>query len=244
MNQNFNNPVKEFFDRPFYLERGRHVIEVREMVLRELLGEVNHAKILDLGCGDGSLSIPFLNPTNELTMVDLSPRMIEIAGGRIPDHMRDRVNLINAPIDQIESLESYDIVICVGLLAHVPSIDAAIKKIAQCMKLGAVAVIEFTPNPNPIGKFLLPYYMLRRFLAGDQQGYTTNKMPLKQLMQITLSHGLSLTRVRRHLFPIPTMGFWPYGWIRRYVRFTFNNSIFSRIGTEHIMLFTKIKHVE
>jgi 2-polyprenyl-3-methyl-5-hydroxy-6-metoxy-1,4-benzoquinol methylase len=240
MNQ-YYEPVKDFFDRPFYLERGRYVIENRILLLRDLLGEVNHAKILDLGCGDGSLSIPFFNATNKFTLVDLSPRMIELAGESIPEYMRDRVKLINAPIDDIESLESYDIVICVGLLAHVPSIDAAINKIAQCMKPGALAVIEFTPNPNPIGKLFLPYYKLRKLLIGDEQGYSTNKIPLKQLLKMASSHSLRFTKQRRHFFPIPTLSRWPSSWVQTYVRFTLKNPIFSRIGTEHIMLFTKLK---
>jgi ubiquinone/menaquinone biosynthesis C-methylase UbiE len=239
MNQH-HDPVREFFNQPFYLERGRYVIEVREIVLRELLGEVNNKRILDLGCGDGSLSIQFLNTSNELTMVDISPRMIEIARARIPDQMRDRVRLINAPIDQFQAIDQYDIVICVGVLAHVPSIGEAIKKIEQCLKPGGTAVIEFTANPNPIGKFLLPYYWLRRFFTGNLQGYKQNQMPLMQLVRIFLSHGLSLKKDRRHLFPVPTMRWWPNKWFRRYVRFTSDSPIFLRIGTEHIMLFTKI----
>ena len=131
--------VKNFFDQPFYLERSRRVIAIRSMIVQEFLGPIDHSQILDLGCGDGSLSIPLLRETNEVTMVDLSSRMLEIAASRIPAELRNRVQLINLPLQDFLPSTPYDVVLCIGVLAHVPSIEGAIEKIAQCLRPGAVA---------------------------------------------------------------------------------------------------------
>ncbi|HAF00056.1 MAG TPA: hypothetical protein DCO68_05555 [Methylophilaceae bacterium] len=234
--------VTEFFNSPHYLENGRSIIENRIFILKEFLGELSNVKILDLGCGDGSLSSAFFNTSNQFTLVDISPRMLEIAKSKLPNHMINKVELINSPIENINTNDDYDVVICVGLLAHVPSIDDALKKVSESMKDKAYAVIEFTPNPNPYEKFLLPYYILRKKLFGHSMGYQTNKMSLKRLIQLANNHNLQLIKTRRHYFPIPTISRWPKKLIATYIRFTLHSNLFSKFGTEHIMLLKKNDH--
>lgn len=231
--------VKSFFDQPFYLERSRRVIAIRSMILQEFLGPIDDSRILDLGCGDGSLSIPLLRERNEVTMVDLSSRMLEIAASRIPAEQRDRVQLINMPLDEFEPSTRYDVVLCIGVLAHVPSIEGAIAKIAQCLKSGAVAVVEFAPNPGALASLFLPYYAVRTLFSRDVQGYRTNRMSLERLLHIAASHGLTLRGKRRHSFPLPGMAFWPDRVLQRYTMLTLKSRLLSKIGVEHIMLFTK-----
>ena len=231
--------VKRFFDGPFYLERGRHIIRIRAMVVQEFLGDVHGMRMLDFGCGDGSLSIPFLEKVNALTLVDLSPRMLELAEARIPDHLRAKAELVNAPLEGFEPGAAYDIIICVGVLAHVPSIDATLAKVASCLKPGGMAVLEFAPNPNPLGGILSPYYALRRVFSGVKPAYSTNKMPLAQLLLAAEKHGLHLQKLRRHSFPLPGMGRWSKELLYKYALCTLNNPLLSKIGVEHLMLFKK-----
>lgn len=231
--------VREFFDRPFYLERGRPIIEARSIIVRELLGKVDQARILDLGCGDGSLSIPLLGEARELTLIDLSTRMLEIAESRISEGLRSKVGFFNGPLSEFTPKAPYDVVLCVGVLAHVPDIEGAIRKISECLEPGSRTVIEFTPNPNPLGKFLFPYYWIRRKLARDQMRYTTNKIPLALLLKIASRHGLELLSMKRHYFPLPTIALWPQRWLYAYTVFARKNRLMSCIGTEHVMLFRK-----
>jgi 2-polyprenyl-3-methyl-5-hydroxy-6-metoxy-1,4-benzoquinol methylase len=231
--------VKNFFDQPFYLEGSRHMIAIRLMIVQDLLGAVDHARILDLGCGDGSLSIPLLREMNDVTMVDLSSRMLEIAASRIPAHARNRVHFINMPLHEFVPPAPYDVVLCIGVLAHVPSIEGTMEKIAQCLKPGAVALVEFRPNPDPLASLLSPYYAVRKLFFRNPQGYRTNEMSLKRLLHIAACNGLTLRRKRRHSFPVPGMAFWSHRCLYRYTLFTLNNRFLSKLGIEHIMLFTK-----
>jgi 2-polyprenyl-3-methyl-5-hydroxy-6-metoxy-1,4-benzoquinol methylase len=231
--------VKEFFNRPVYLDKGRFLIEVRASLVRDLVGRIPRGRIVDLGCGDGSISIPFLSEANELTLVDLSERMLGLAADRIPEQARQRVRLVNASLGDFEPPAPFDLAICVGVLAHVRDIDEAAKKIAQCVHVGGAAIVEFTPNPNPLAKVLFPYYWLRGVRRGSVQGYETNKMPLAQLLVIFKRHGLELAVLRRHFFPLPTMAWWSQRLLSRYAVFATRSRLVSRIGTEHLMLFKK-----
>jgi 2-polyprenyl-3-methyl-5-hydroxy-6-metoxy-1,4-benzoquinol methylase len=236
--------VQEFFNRPDYLERTPYRGVVRAVIVREMLGALEHARILDLGCGDGSISIPLLGDNNELTLVDFSTRMLGIAAERVPDHQRARVSVTHAAVHEFKPSSPYDVVICLGVLAHVPSIEDALSKIAECLKPGGRAIVELTPDPLGFKKILLPYYALRRVFSktpGFSKGarYQLNRMDASQLVEIAASRGLTLRSVRRHSFPLPGMSFWPDRWLRRYTLFTLRNRLFSRFGLEHVMLFTR-----
>ena len=66
--------VRERFEEPeFYLGKPFGVA-VRALVVRRLLGHVEGAAVLDIGCGDGSLSLQFASAGNRLTLIDLSRR--------------------------------------------------------------------------------------------------------------------------------------------------------------------------
>jgi ubiquinone/menaquinone biosynthesis C-methylase UbiE len=231
--------VREFFDRPAYLERGRFLIDVRAILVRDLIGPTAHARILDLGCGDGSISVPLLTLVNELTLVDLSPRMLELASARIPNRLRSRTQVVNAALTDFPPAGTYDLVLCIGVLAHVNNIDAAVAKIAQCLEPGGSAIVEFTPVPNPWRRLLFPYYWIREIHRGTPMGYQTNKVPMPQILQTFKHHGLDLVRVKRHFFPLPTMAWWPQRWLYRYALSAAKSRLGSIIGTEHIMLFAK-----
>src|SRR6266550_8275118 len=71
--------VKTFFDNTDVYLRKSFGVSVRSFVVRSLLGELEGSAILDLGCGDGSISLQYLSPTNRITLVDLSGKMLERA---------------------------------------------------------------------------------------------------------------------------------------------------------------------
>ena len=234
------NLTKDFFDSPYYLKHGRKVIELRAHIIKEIVGNVDGKKILDLGCGDGSLSIPLLNEKNSLTLVDLSSRMIEIANSKIHDNFKNKVNLINLSLDEFTTNAKHDIVICVGVMAHVPSIEAAFTKIASCLAQNGIAIVEYTSNPNPVGRFFKPYYHLKKIFSNTVDGFNAkNLMKMSEFEFIANECGLTILKRRRHLFPVPSMRFWPSPWVNRYVQFTSANSLFSKIGVEHIIILGK-----
>jgi 2-polyprenyl-3-methyl-5-hydroxy-6-metoxy-1,4-benzoquinol methylase len=231
--------VKRYFEGSQYLECSHDRIVIRSMIVEDFLGHVRGAQILDIGCGDGSLSLPLLAPSNHLTLVDISSMMIERARQRVPAALRGNVTLINDSFEAIGDAERFDVVLCVGVIAHVPSVDALFAKIAAVLKPGGRLVVETTPNPYPIGKLLAPYYWLRGLVAGRAASHARNKVRVDELTARAAAAGLRPRRAVRYSFPLPGMSHWPQSLKLRYTLFTLRSPIMSRFGSEHVLLYCR-----
>ncbi|MFL5244656.1 MAG: class I SAM-dependent methyltransferase [Gemmataceae bacterium] len=106
--------------------------------------QVKNPRILDLGCGPGSLVNHLRQvPGAQLTGVDLVPEMIRAAQERYPD--------VNFLVDDAESLsfpdESFDLVLCSGMLHHLPTLDMAMHEILRVLKPNGLFVAR-EPNED------------------------------------------------------------------------------------------------
>lgn len=228
--------VKIFFDRPDYLKNSSDRIAIRSQIVKQFLGERSGVKILDIGCGDGSLSLPLLNESNHITLVDISDQMIAQARKNIPAPLIQNVALINGSFELVSEDSRFDIILCVGVIAHVPNVELLWRKIATALKPGGLLIIETTPNPYPIGKLLFPYYFIRNRLSGRSARYSKNRVKVANLLESAKGIGLELLNSTRYSFPLPGMTHWSHEAKMRYTLFTLNNSFASRFGSEHIFL--------
>src|ERR1051326_4328504 len=138
-----NEQVKSLFDQTeIYLGKNFN-ISMRAKMVRELLGELTDTRILDLGCGDGSISLQFAHPGNDLTLVDLSEQMLAIARQRA-EQLDLCIRFINTDLMQLEAAQHFDVIICLGVLAHVAAVEATIDKIAGLLNPGGRVVLQFT----------------------------------------------------------------------------------------------------
>lgn len=234
-----DNKVKNFFNKSDYLKDSSDRIKIRSFVVREFLGDINNVVILDIGCGDGSLSLQFLRKENAITFVDISDKMLDKVRERVPLDLEDNVSLINDSFDALKDCEVFDIVICVGVVAHVPSVELLFDKISRVLKKNGFLVLETTPNPYPVGRLLFPYYLLRDLIFGSLPKYQKNRLKIADLLSAKKLKGFEQLKTIRYSFPLPGMSHWPQSWKFRYTLFTLNNRLMSRLGTEHIFLFKK-----
>src|ERR1700733_14083592 len=115
--------VRTFFDQPEnYLERKRFDIRIRAETTKTFLEGANYAKIIDIGCGNGSISLPLVSPDRHLRLLDISSTMLTLARSRVPSDLTGNVEITQGDFLGAE-LEngSYDVVICMGVLAQVAS---------------------------------------------------------------------------------------------------------------------------
>ena len=233
------NNVKLFFNKLDYLKNSSDRIIIRSNIVKKFLGDLTNVRILDIGCGDGSLSLQFLSDSNHLTLVDISDNMLTRVKDKIPERLAANIRLVNDSFEAIKDTEQFDVILCVGVIAHVPVVDALFAKIAAVLKPGGVLIIETTPNPYPIGKLLFPYYFLRSLVVGQAPKYNKNRLKVAELMIYAKAMSLQPSQTVRYSFPLPGMSHWPQSLKLRYTLFTLNNFLVSRFGSEHIFMFKK-----
>ena len=71
--------ARTHFANPSPYLTGNYYISLRARIVKQLLGEISNCRILDLGCGDGTISLQFLAANNHITLVDSSDGMLERA---------------------------------------------------------------------------------------------------------------------------------------------------------------------
>ena len=140
--------VKSLFEVPEkYLGPRHYDIRIRAETVQEFTSTLMFDRALDIGCGDGSISLPLLPRCNRLTLLDLSRKMLELAGRRIPAERKNDVDLIDGDFMGVNlDSKSFDLIFCIGVLAHVDSPVAVIEKVAQLAKPGGWVILEFTDS--------------------------------------------------------------------------------------------------
>lgn len=230
--------VKRFFDKPhLYLHKDSGVF-IRALIVRRLLGELSHSRILDLGCGDGRISLQYISQTNQITLVDLSDAMLKIARQNTPETLKTNVNYINTDLHTFESRDKFDVVICIGVLAHVVSIEDTVAKVAGFLKPGGRCIFQITDADHFLGKFLVNFYRIRDFVV-HFRGYSVNKTRLSYIKYLAHINRLTFLDKRQYWSILPAMGKMPNKWLWNYQIFTLTHDALSRMGSEVILFYEK-----
>jgi 2-polyprenyl-3-methyl-5-hydroxy-6-metoxy-1,4-benzoquinol methylase len=199
--------VSRYFGDPKnYLDIRRYIIEIRKESVREFVGNRRLDRILDVGCGDGSISIPLLNPQNRLTLLDISDRMLAKALSQVSPHLLGNVRTINedflnAPLEA----GSYDLITCIGVLAHVESPERVIMKVASLLRPGGLLILECTDAEN-FTTLLTVFSGRIRNLLGMSRGYRTRLNSADDVIRMANGQGLDLLSVYRYNVALPLMG--------------------------------------
>ncbi|MCB0733460.1 MAG: class I SAM-dependent methyltransferase [Flavobacteriales bacterium] len=193
INQQHNASVKEKFDDTNAYVQGNSTIKTRQILVRQLLDKEAYRSVLDLGCGDGSIGVGLIHRDDQqLTLMDLSENMIERAS---QNASRSGITGVTTFVDDactFRSGEEYDVVVCLGVLAHVPSIQQVINTISAHVKPGGHALIQFTEANSLQGRII---YSL--FSKASEQ-YSVNRTGIKSILPMIQSSGLTLIKSKRY----------------------------------------------
>jgi SAM-dependent methyltransferase len=221
-----------FFEGDAYLANNP-IIPIRARFVSELLSDLRNGSVLDLGCGDGSVSRALLDRGNDLTLVDFSEAMLRRAQESEPRSAVGRVRYVHSDILEWKVDRSYDAVLCIGLLAHVASPRRTLELVAAATKPGGRCIVEITNVGRPLGWLLARYGRLRQ-----RQGYPLNELSAENLRDLGESLGLTPIAEQRYGFLVPASGRLPYRWQARlesWFAFTFA----SHAAAQLLVLFRK-----
>lgn len=130
--------------------------EKRDYLLHRIPGK--NLQILDLGGGMGRLSIP-LSSRHRVILADLSMGMLRLAGENGSGFER-----VNCDAEELcFKDESFDCILIIDLLPHVPNAVKMLAEIRRVLKPGGLLFIDAT-NSNPLWVLNYPRYVnpLRR----------------------------------------------------------------------------------
>lgn len=234
--------VRAFFNRPTayhaYLEK-RFGVEVRAYLVRKLLGVVSGSTILDLGCGDGSLSLQYATQENQLTLIDLSDKMLEAARQNTPAGLVPTIQYLNLDFFEYAPDQPFDIVLCIGVLAHLPSLELAVKKLSSLLKPGGRCLIQLTDHDSWVAKINALYYSVYQTVAGNPYQYPLQCLSSSEALRVFQQQDFKVVSQRRYSLLLPGMGRLPDKFLYRYQLATVESRWLSKFGSEVIMLLVK-----
>lgn len=154
--------TKQAFQSPqWYFQKLAYHVRVRIETVTEFLNGAKFDRILDIGCGDGSISLPLLTKDNRLTLLDMSEGMLARARSRIPVCQLDRVEILNGDFmsTRLES-NSYNLIVCIGVLAYIDPVKPFLEKLSSLLKPGGKLIIEWTDGYHFVSRLFRPYHKL------------------------------------------------------------------------------------
>ncbi len=196
--------VREVFENaPHYL-KGRQVdIRFRTQAVKHFSQGIAWRRLLDIGCGDGTISLQLLTAESQFTLLDLSASMAAIAKANVPTALAANVNVRNENFQAADFTgEVFDLVVTVGVMAHVDSPDKFLGKIKKVLRPGGSLIIEFTDCRHFMGRLERFTSNLKEFLKPGR--FRTNRLSFAQVSQLFERHNLKLVSTFRYsMVPIP-----------------------------------------
>jgi 2-polyprenyl-3-methyl-5-hydroxy-6-metoxy-1,4-benzoquinol methylase len=192
-----------FENAPHYL-KGRQVdIRFRSESVKKFSEKAEWQRLLDIGCGDGSISLQLLSAETQLTLLDISKNMTTIAQENVPKSLAKNVEIRNENFLAAGFAgKTFDLVISVGVMAHVDSPDAFLAKIRSLMCPGGTAIIEFTDCRHFMGRLERLTSDFKELIRPGK--FRTNRLSYSQVGKLFESHGLKVASTFRYaMIPIP-----------------------------------------
>jgi SAM-dependent methyltransferase len=192
-----------FENAPRYLSSRGVDIRFRIETIRDYAARLQWASLLDIGCGDGSLSLQLVTPDTTATLMDLSSAMAAMATSNIPHGLDANVEVRNEDFAIAEfRSKRYDLIIAVGVMAHVDSPDAFLQKLKGLLKPQGNVVLEFTDARHIVGRIGRLWGWVKEILAPAQ--YPTNKLSYAEVATLLEHHDLKIVATFRYSrVPLP-----------------------------------------
>ncbi len=189
--------VKAFFDQPGTYLNYDYNLRIRLENVQAFLGDGKLGNVLDMPCGNGDISAPLLPQCERLVMVDFASGMTELAREKIPEQALEKTAIITDDFYNVSLEEqSFDVVISLGILAHIDSPEKFIQRIAELVKPGGSLIIQNTDSAHFYGWLIRLYLGVRRLVGKDK--YRLNKVKSKAVENQLVQHGFEVVNKYRY----------------------------------------------
>lgn len=170
-----------------------------ELILRRA-GVAPGQRVLELGCGSGDLTLALLDRGAEVTAIDISPRMVEIARARVRRFAPGReARFVVAPIERTGLPgASFDAIVGRWILHHV-DLELAAGEVERLLAPGGTVAFLENSGANPLLR-LARDHLAGRF--GIPRFGTADERPLTAADWAILATGMPSVRPEYPLFEL------------------------------------------
>jgi magnesium-protoporphyrin O-methyltransferase len=162
---------------------------MRATMLSRLPGDLRGARVLDAGCGAGQMTAELAARGAEVTAVDISPALVEIARARLPEAHARQVRFASGDM-LADDLGRFDCVVAMDSMIYYSTLD-----IARALdRLGArtAGAVVFTVAPRT--PFLMTFWGMGKLFPRSDRSPTMVPHAFDRLNRAT---GNRLSRVAR-----------------------------------------------
>ena len=151
----FSNLAKEWWN-----ERGNEAKMLHKMNPLRLEYILNHSqiknhKVLEVGCGGGILSIPLARVGANLTAIEPSTSLYEVAIKKAKEEGLD-INFINSSIEECKEGD-FDTILLIDVLEHVENAERFLQEVQNRLKVGGSVVVS-TINKTIFSKIFVKFF--------------------------------------------------------------------------------------
>jgi 2-polyprenyl-3-methyl-5-hydroxy-6-metoxy-1,4-benzoquinol methylase len=130
--------------RDFYTDESTSFYDAAFDLIASRLAPREHLSFLDAGCGDGAHTVRLAKRGYPVVALDFSEHILSkarenVAANNLEHMVRfEHGNLLKLPIAD----DSFDFVLCWGVLMHIPEVETAITELARVVKPNGFLIIS------------------------------------------------------------------------------------------------------
>lgn len=189
----------------------RKLIDENNFTYRLLIPEINKylktpKKILDIGCGAGTLSLYYAKKGNNVTGIDISKNAVGSANESAKILRLNNVRFSQVNFPKSLPVGKYDFIILTEVLEHLKDDELALRKINSLLNKGGILFIS-TPSQNA------PLYKLGLLSGFDKEVGHLRRYSIDELVKKCEKNGLTVVEtkktegiIRNFLFTNPYAG--------------------------------------
>ncbi len=183
--------VRAFFEQTDVYLTYNYNLRIRAETVGHFIRDLRFEKALDMPCGTGDISAPHLDHFGHLTMMDFSENMIATSKKRVPESEHHKVSFVRGDFyDHNFAPHSFDLVMNIGILAHIKDPLGFLEKTIRLVKPGGYLILQNTDSDHWFARLIHMYLGFRRLVGKDK--YALNKVRQADVLEIASREGLQL----------------------------------------------------
>src|SRR5437016_13329001 len=210
-----SDPVAAYFEKLPQLHKRQFAQQAsgasfyfqKRLTLACELASASAGRLLDCAAGTGEITCALLKSGrfSHATVVDISPAMLQSAKELLSSQISNtEFEFVHSDVFNFKpSHAGYDLILCLGLIAHVGRLDILLPRLKSMLAPGGRIILQTTLTDH-VGARIVRALTARSELA--QRGYRVSWFSQRDIADACHNAGIQIIEMRRHRLGIPVGG--------------------------------------